>query len=278
MCDLPPPAGPPVTTHPRLDPWVEQARREAAHRALRRRRRRRWLIPLLVVGVIALVVGAVVALGGEFGTDRRDDVAMPTTVTTVVATTLAAVPTISPGDLVAVDEVWLVDRSDGVFDWGVAVRTQPDAARRRDVEVTVRLISDGGDVVESVTDTLAVIDADSPAAVAGRLVDPADDPVRIEFDISVGEETSDPALADLLDVRALQRDGDQLTGRVRSAASTEIGDLRVLFVWHDAAGSVIGTAPLDIDLLRPGVDARFDLDLSDEVVPDGRPDAVFWVR
>ena len=52
----------------------------------------------------------------------------------------------------------------------------------------------------------------------------------------------------------------------------------MLFVWHDVDGEVIGTTPLEIEALRPGVDARFVLDLADEVVPDGRPDAVFWVR
>ena len=123
-----------------------------------------------------------------------------------------------------------------------------------------------------------MIGADAPAAVAGRLADADDDPVRLEFDISVGEETDDAALADLFDVRALERDGDELTGRIRSSAETEIGDLQVLFVWHDEVGAVIATAPLAIDVLRPGVDARFALDLSDEVVPEGRPDAVFWVR
>ncbi len=146
------------------------------------------------------------------------------------------------------------------------------------MEVTVRLLSADGEVVTSVTDTLGVIDADAPAAVAGRLVDPADDPVRIEFDISVGEETQDVALADLFDIRALERDGDELTGRIRSAAPTEIGDLQVLFAWHDDVGAVIGTAPLAIDVLRPGVDARFALDLTEEILPDGRPDAVFWIR
>ena len=276
MNEFPPPAGRPVTMFPRPDPWVEQARREAEHRELRQRERRRWLIPLVVV-VAVLIVGAVVAAAAELGSDRRDDVATSTTVTTVVDTTVVSVPAISPEDLVAVDEVWLVDRGDAVFDWGVAVRTQPDEPSRRDVEVTVRLISARGEIVESVTDTLAVIDVDSPAAVAGRLSAPDDDPVRIEFDISVGEETQDIALADLLDVRALERDGDELTGRVRSSAPTEIGDLRVLFIWHDPEGEVIGTAPLEIDLLRPGIDARFTLDLSDEVVPDGRPDSAVWV-
>jgi hypothetical protein len=123
-----------------------------------------------------------------------------------------------------------------------------------------------------------VIDADSPAAVAGRLVDPDDEPVRIEFDVSVGVPSESAALADLFDLRALERDGDEMTGRIRSLAATEIGDLSVLFVWHDDATDVIGTAPLDIEVLRPGVDARFTIDLSTEVVPDGRPDAVFWVR
>jgi hypothetical protein len=263
---------------PRLDPWVEQARRDAAHQARRRRRRRRWLIPLLAIAIGGAVAGAVVVFAPEFGADRADDVVVSTTVTTVVDTTVAPSPTVAPGDLVAVDEVWLIDRGDDVFDWGVAVRTPPDAPSRRDVEVTVRLLSAGGEVVASVTDTLGVIDVDAPAAVAGRLADPADDPVRIEFDIAVGEETQDVALADLLDVRALERDGDELTGRIRSAAPIEIGDLQVLFVWHDDVGAVIGTAPLDIELVRPGVDARFELDLTEEILPDGRPDAVFWIR
>ncbi len=263
---------------PRPDPWIEQARREEAHRARRRRRRLRWLIPLLVIAIGGAVVGAIVVFAPDFGPERANDVVVPATVTTVVDTTVAPPPTVAPGDLVAVDEVWLVDRGDGVFDWGVAVRTQPDAPPRRDVEVTVRLLSAAGEVVSSVTDTLGVIDADAPAAVAGRMTEPADEPVRIEFDISVGEETQDVALADLLDIRALERDGEELTGRIRSAASTEIEDLQVLFVWHDEAGAVIGTAPLEIEVLRPGVDARFALDLAEEILPDGRPDAVFWIR
>jgi len=263
--------------YPRPDPWVEQARREAAHRAVRRRKRRRWLFPVVaLVVVIALGTGVAVVLLVD--RDRTSQVVEPPPVTIPVATTIASALPIDPADLVAVDEVWLVDRGDGTFDWGVAVRTQTGAPSRRGVEVTVRLISAGEGVVESVSDILGVIDADAPAAVAGRLTDPDDDPVRIEFDISVGEETTEPALADLLDVRALERDGDEMTGRIRSSASDEISDLQVLFVWHDEAGAVIATAPLAIELLRPGVDARFSIDLSAEVVPEGRPDAEFWVR
>ena len=263
--------------YPRPDPWVEQARREAAHRAVRRRKRRRWLVPVVALAVV-IALGAGVAVILLVDRDRADQVVEPLPVTIPVQTTIASAPPIDPADLVAVDEVWLVDRGDGTFDWGVAVRTQPGAPSRGGVEVAVRLISAGDDVVESVRDTLGVIDADAPAAVAGRLADPSDDPVRIEFDISVGEETTEPALADLLDVRALERDGDEMTGRIRSSASDEIGDLQVLFVWHDEAGAVIATAPLAIELLRPGVDARFSIDLSAEVVPEGRPDAEFWVR
>lgn len=280
MNELPPPAGPPATMYPRPDPWVEQARRDVVHRAARRRRRRRWLVPLLVIVVLSLAAGAwAVLLRDRGGTsDAVESPSVTPPVTSMVDTTIASVPTVGPEDLVAVDEVWLVDRGDGVFDWGVAVRTQPDAPARRGVEVTVRLISDDDEVVESVSEILGVIGDDAPAAVAGRLTDADEDPVRLEFDISVGEETDGAALADLFDVRALERDGDELTGRIRSSASSEIGDLRVLFVWHDEVGSVIATAPLAIDVLRPGVDARFELDLSEEVVPEGRPDTVFWVR
>lgn len=262
--------------YPRPDPWVEQARRDAAHRALRRRKRRRWLVPLLVIGVLAVAAGVSAVLLRE--SERPSGAVDPPPVTSVVDTTIAPLPSIDPADLVAVDEVWLVDRGDGVFDWGVAVRTQPAASARRGVEVTVRLISADDDVVASVSEILGVIDADAPAAIAGRLTDADDDPVRLEFDISVGEETSSAALADLFDVRALEREGDELTGRIRSSAASEIGGLQVLFIWHDEVGAVIATAPLAIDVLRPGVDARFALDLSDEGVPEGRPDVVFWVR
>ena len=117
-----------------------------------------------------------------------------------------------------------------------------------------------------------------PRARARADVEPDGRPVRLEFDVAVGRESASAALAELFDVRALTRDGDELSGRIRSSAPNEIGDLSVLFVWHDEFGEVIATAPLEIDVLRPGIDARFELDLADEVVPDGRPDAVFWVR
>lgn len=283
---FPPPAGRPVTMFPRPDPWVEQARRDAANRALRRRRRRRWLAPIAAVLVLAAVAGvfALVAAfwadggGGGAGDVASDEGSANVSTLTTVASPGESIPTVSPEDLVAVDEVWLVDRGDGVFDWGVAVKTQPSAPARRDVAVTVRLLAADGEIVLSSTDSLGVIDADSPAAVAGRLVDPQESPVRIEFDVSVGEPSDSAALADLLDVRALERDGDEMTGRIRSLASTDIGDLRVLFVWRDEDGAVVATAPLSIDVLRPNIDARFSVDLSEEVVPDGRPDSVFWVR
>lgn len=269
---------------PRPDPWVEQARRDAAHRDARRRRRRRWLIPLLVVIGLAgaFAVGAVLSesfgsTSGDVASDGRDsEGGVPSTPT--LAATTASSSTVAPSDLVAVDEVWLVDRGDGIFDWGVAVRTQPGAPARSGVEVAVRLLDARGEIVTTASDILGVIDADSPAATAGRLVEPGSSPVRIEFDISVGRESDSPALADLFDVRALDRDDDELTGRIRLLAPNEVEDISVLFVWHDETGAVVATAPLEIGLLRPGVDARFELDLADEVVPDGRPDAVFWVR
>ncbi len=134
--------------YPRPDPWVEQARREAAHRAVRRQKRRRWLVPVLVL-VVVLALGAGVAVVLLIDRDRADQVVEPLPVTIPVETTIASAPPIAPADLVAVDEVWLVDRGDGTFDWGIAVRTQPGAPSRSGVEVTVRLISAGDGVVES---------------------------------------------------------------------------------------------------------------------------------
>jgi hypothetical protein len=283
MSGFPPPAGRPATMFPRPDPWVEQQRREAEHRALRRQRRRKWWILLTVllclgaaVGIVALL-SALQSTGDDADDDAGDEPPAASTPTTVVSPT-ESIPTVLPEELVAVDEVWLVDRGDGVFDWGVAVRTQPSTSARSDVVVTARLIAVDGGVVESTTGTLGVIDDDSPAAIAGRLVDPAEAPVRIEFDVSVGDPSDEPALADLFDVRALDRDGDEMTGRIRSFASIEVEDLRALFVWRDEEGAVVATAPLSIGVLRPNVEARFSIDLADEVVPDGRPSSVFWVR
>ena len=277
MNDFPPPVGRPVTMFPRPDPWADQSRREAAHRDLARRKRRRWLFPLVAVLLLAAVAGvtAVVLrlLDGDAGSDDSSTAA---SATTTPVTTTAPTTTLVASDLVTVDEVWLVDRGDGVFDWGVAVRTQEGAPSRRDVEVDVRLLAADGTIVDETSGVLGVIDADSAAAVAGRLEDPATDPVRIEFDIAVGTVSDSGALADQFDIRALDRDGDELTGRIRSLVSSDVGDLGILFVWRDDAGDIVATTPLEIDVLRPGVDARFAIDLADEVVPDGRPDTVFW--
>ncbi|MDG1265866.1 MAG: hypothetical protein P8O03_06025 [Ilumatobacter sp.] len=266
-----------MTRSTQSDPWVEQARRQAAHLAVRRRKRRRWLIPLLALAVVAALATAA-AVVPVVARHRAREAAEPSAVTIPLEATIASAPPVAAAELVAVDEVWLIDRGDGTFDWGVAVRTRLGAPSRSGVEVAVRLIAANDDVIESVRDILGVIDSDSPAAVAGRFIGAGDDPVRIEFDISVGEVTAELALADLLDVRALERDGDEMTGRIRSSAPGEIDDLRLLFVWHDDNGDVIATAPLEIDRLRSGVDARFSIDLSIEVVPDGPPDAEFWVQ
>ena len=274
---FPPPAGAPVETIPGPvadpDPWIEQERRDVAHRADRRRRRRRWLVPTLIVVVGAALVGAAAAVVAVVTADD------PTTSTPGadpgVAAPTTSIATVPPGDLVAVDDVWLIDREDGVFEWGVTVRSaRPDT--RRDARVTIRLVDRSGAVIESVEGTFGAIDDDSPSAVAGRLVDPDRDPARIEYDLSVGVESDGIALGDGYDVLALERTGDELTGRIRSLVPTGNAASSILFVWHDDDGQVAASVPLVVDALRPAVDARFDVDLAEERVPDGPPDAIVW--
>jgi hypothetical protein len=187
-------------------------------------------------------------------------------------------PIVAPGELVTVDEVWLVDRGSGVFDWGVVVSTPQFAPTRSGVEVEVRLIDADGGIVQEVSGIIDGIGHDAEGAVAGRLIDPETDPVRIEFDVLVGVRSADASLGDLLEVRALDRNDDALSGRIRSSAPDGLADLTMVLVWRDDVGDVVAAVPVAVDRVRPGVDARFVVDLLEEMVPEGRPDTVFWLR
>lgn len=265
---------------PRPDPWEEQAKRERQDREDRRRRRHRWLLP--IVGLALVSTGAV----AWFLIDRAvgdGSVAEPAIVAVSVESTTTVVvtsppSTVSPNELVEVDRVWLIDRGDGVFDWGVSVRTPPTAPTRSGVVIDVRLLGADDDVVEEASGQVDGVGPESVGAVTGRLSDAPDVPVRIEFDVAVGVVADDRALGDMLDLRGLEREDDSVSGRVRTATVEPIQDVMMVLLWLDDAGDVVAAVPQPVERVRPDVDARFDIDLGDEVVPDGRPDTVVWTR
>jgi len=274
----PAPTGRPVSMHPRPDPWgVELRRREER----RRRRGRRWRWAALFALAAAVVAGAAVA-----GTmwSSRDDASAPAapvsttagdaSVSTTTPSTVAT--TVPPGDLVSIDDVWLLDRDGDVYDWGVTVVVPEGGGERANVNVTVRVVDGDGVVVETASRTIDAISESNPAAVAGRVVDPASAPTRLEFDVSVGTPATDPGVAALLDVRAVTRDADVVSGRIRSFSSAEVANVSMVFVWRaEGSDEVVASVIYDVERVRPGVDARFEIDVAGEDLPDGEPDGVF---
>ena len=290
MVSFPPPSRPP-TSGP-LDPWDEQRRRDENHRRERRRRRRRRLVATLAVLAVLASAGALAGLllAGDRrdpGGDAVDMTARPTAVASSLApeassTVTAPGSTVSPADLVAVDEVWLLDRGDGVYDWGLTVFVPDGAPTRSGVEVSIRLVDADGGVVQLIERTIDGVDDTRPSTAAGRLVDPPTPPTRLEFDVAVGTESDDLGLDALLSARAVERDGDELVGRIRSSSATDIEGISMVLVWREETtgsarrGDVAAVVVYDIERLRVGVDARFDIDLSDQAVPAGVPDDIFW--
>jgi len=230
-----------------------------------------------------LAVGAVVALAGIGAiiarvVTERDDAAPTTVPTSSTAAPESTVPvTLAPTDLVRVEEVWLVDRDDGVFDWGVTVLTPVLAPARSGIEIEVRLFDDEDDIVVTEVRTVDGVDEDSVGAAIGQVVEPETPPVRIEFDITVGEASNDDAFDELLEMRGLVRRDDEVSGRVRARKDRRVVDVVAVLVWRDDDDEVVGMALQTIDEVRPGDDAEFTLDLDGLNVPDGRPDDVFWV-
>ena len=282
---LPPPDGKAVSSTPPSqyrDPWLEQARRKALHEAAQRRRRLRWAAALGIVVLIAVIAAIAYTLLTAESDDGESQSADTTAATQPVPRSTAGARDSeeSANDLVTVDEVWLVDRGDGIFDWGVVVLVPDRAPTRSGVEIEVRLIDADNEVVATDVRSIDGVDTDSPGAAIGQVVDPDVAPVRIEFDVAVGRPSNDVAFDEVLQVQTMIRDGDELSGRVRSSSIAGIGDVAAVFVWREDGredGDVIGMAIQPIDEIRPGVDARFVLDLTDQNVPDGRPDDVFWV-
>ncbi len=269
----------PATASPPFDPWAEQVRRQAVHHARRRRRRRRRVIPVAVLGVVAAGAATAFAVRDRSAGTRADEA--PTSTESVPSTAPGSsgpVLTVAPDELVEVDKVWLVDRGDGTFDWGVSVGTPEIAPRRSGVVIDVWLTDEDGAIVHEASGEVDGIGPDSTGAVAGRLTMPVSDPVRIEFDVAVGVASSDRGLGEVLAVRAIERTPERVSGRIASVAAEPVEDITMVLLWFDDVGEVVAAVPQPVDRVRPGVEALFDIDLSTETVPDGDPDSVVWTR
>lgn len=242
---------------------------------------------LLFVGLAVGVAWSFIAVTSSDDADPPP----PTVATTTTDLTLPPSTTVPADQLVEVGEVWLLDRGDDVYDWGLSVAV-PDTdsaggGARSGVEVTVSLLDDRDDVVATIVRTLDGVNAVAPSTIAGQLVDPDRPPTRIEFDITVGAPSNDLALDALLDTRAVRRDGAEITGRIRSSALIDIEDVTMVMVWRSDGTESSGEAELvvddiiavvtyEIERIRPGIDAQFTIDLDELRAPDGEPDDVFW--
>lgn len=261
----------------RLDPWIEQERRREEHR--RSRRRTRWL-RAAAVGCFALVLGGLIALvlraDTEIDDEGRDVTVSPRATSTTTSADSVPPTTAAIETFIAVEESWLLASPDGTYDWGVVVSTPPGAPTRSGVELDVRLLAADDEVVDALSFSFDGVGDDAPGVGSGRLENPDDAPVRIEFDVVPGRESDDLGLDDVLAVRALERSGDLLTGRIRVTGRESLDAVGALFVWRDDDGAVVAAVPLAIERVRRGVDARFELDLTDEAIPPGAPDSTFW--
>lgn len=208
--------------------------------------------------------------GGGLGEDPRD--------------AAATVPpsTVDPATLVQLDDVWLLDGGDGSYDWGIVL--QGGAGARRDIDVTVRLEDSTGSVVFTATEELSVLAPRQRTALGGTAGSLPAAPVRIETDVSVG---FDDAATGVVDVRAVERridprsGTDVVAGRLRSAFAQPVEDLVLAAIWRAptgdetvAAGDIVAVVFRDVERVRPGVDARFEIPVAGRDVPDGPPDEV----
>lgn len=261
-----------------------------AHDPLMRRR--------VLIGVCAVVAAGVAGvatwwMAGDRAVDSAPTSSRPGAVAGApVATPAASVAppvTMDPATPVVLDDVWLLDAGDGSFEWGIVL--EGGDTPRRDIDVTVRLVDDSGGVVFTATDDISVLGARQRSAFGGTASDLPARPVRIEADVAVGFDASRPpdAVTGSIGVRAVERrpdtraaDGSEVvTGRLRSTFAQPVEDLVLAAIWRApadteavAAGDIVAVLFRDVERVRPGVDARFEIPVDGRDVPRGPPDEV----
>jgi hypothetical protein len=281
VSDLPPPAGTPVAFALHSDPWAEQARRRADHRAERRTQRRRRLFSFGVPIAVLLLAGGVVAavvLAGD-GADEPG-AALATTGapnTSVAPTTDRPVPA---ADGASVDEVWLLDRGDGSYDWGAIVSSASDVARR-DLAVTVTLFDPDGREVFIDDVVIAQLVPDGKSIVGGVVEVDSAAPTRIEVTATLGSAAPESvattiAVADVRRVSSGQVDrDDRLLGSIE-VIDGEPRAVSVAALWRDDSGSVIASIfdVIEIEIDDAAQPTEFSLRLPRAIVPAGEPDEI----
>jgi hypothetical protein len=107
------------------DPWAEQARRRDD--LTRRRRRLGWWVAG-AGGIVLVVILAIVLVPRLIGGDSADGPITPDPAPTSRAQPSASDPQGTSvdargADLAELDEVWLIDRGDGIYEWGLTMRS-----------------------------------------------------------------------------------------------------------------------------------------------------------
>lgn len=281
-----------------IDPWAEQATRRDA--TARRRRRIRWMLAAgAAASIVAAVTLAYLARDGAgqdhddavaSTTPASDDVVLPPTpessevVVVAVASTVETLEneTLENASLVRLDEVWLLDRRDGTFQWGVTV--QSTAAEDRG-PITIGASLRGRDRAEvgRVDETIHEIAAGARVTIGGVVDDLDGEPTRLVVDVMVGDPMTEPAVApDDLRILAVERrrtaeeGGDVVVGRIRSDAGTDVAGIRLVLLWRDEGGDVVAAVFHDVERVRSGVDARFEIPVGHLVGAEGPPGEVTW--
>jgi hypothetical protein len=282
-----------------VDPWAEQAaRRDASER-----RHRWWRVGGAVA--LAFVLVAVVAWFArreDPGSTADDTVVAVPSAPPVSNTALpgsdatrASDPDPEPNrDVVAPDlqvlvelaEVWLLEHADGTFGWGaVVVSRAPEGGRPLTIEA--RLLDESGEEVATMDEQVRSLAAGASAVVGGVVADLDGVPQRVEIDVMVGDPPAEPTPSpDDLRIVAVERRGegdaderaDAVVGRLRSTRSSELAGVRLALVWRDDHNEVIGAVFYDIERVRPGVDARFEVPIDDRLRVSGPPTEVHWTH
>ena len=177
-----------------------------------------------------------------------------------------------------VDEVWLLDRGDGTYDWGALVSSTSDVLRR-DLAVTVTLLDAAG--VDLVVEQVGIAElVPGGHAVVGGVVE-IDDvaPRRVEVTATLGTAApGDTAVRiEVSDVRRigsgqLDRD-DRLLGTVE-VLDGDAPAVRIAALWRDEAGRVVASVVESIVLDGEAGDGEFSVRLPRTIVPAGEPDDV----
>lgn len=278
MSDLPPPTGTPVAFALYGDPWAEQARRRAVHLAERRARRRLVLVRFVMPAALLLLGGGVVAAVLVSDDDADDPVVASTTITpntSAVSTTNRPAPVV---DAASVDEVWLLDRGNGSYDWGAIVSSASDVARR-DLAVTVTLFDADG--VEVLVDdvVIAQLVPDGQSVIGGVIEVESAMPARIDVTTTLGKAAPDSVATAVAVVDVRRVSSGQIDRDDRLLGSLEVLDgnpraVRVAAMWRDDAGSVIASIFDVIEIDDAAQLTDFSLRLPRTIVPAREPDEI----